>query len=75
MKKIYMQPIMEIAPIDVENYMTTVSPGIGGDWDDGMIIEAKKNNHTFLDDSYDDWGTDDGNISENTLGCDFGSIW
>lgn len=53
MRKIYIQPTTKIHRIKVENMLITTSPGIGDEWDDGMVIQAKKN--TVIIDDDDEW--------------------
>ena len=53
-KKKYITPAIEVVGMTTENIMITASPGVGGSYDPGQEIEAKKNN-VFEDETADEW--------------------
>ncbi|OFO73856.1 hypothetical protein HMPREF2983_10225 [Prevotella sp. HMSC077E09] len=53
-KKKYITPAIEVVGMTTENIMITASPGVGGSYDPGKEIEAKKNN-VFEDETADEW--------------------
>lgn len=53
-KKKYITPAIEVVGMTTENIMITASPGVGGSYDPGKEIEAKKNN-VFEDETSDEW--------------------
>ena len=53
-KKKYITPAIEVVGMTTENIMITASPGVGGSYDPGTEIEAKKNN-VFEDETADEW--------------------
>lgn len=53
-KKKYITPAIEVVGMTTENIMITASPGVGGSYDSGQEIEAKKNN-AFEDETADEW--------------------
>lgn len=53
-KKKYITPAIEVVGMTIENIMITASPGVGGSYDPGKEIEAKKNN-VFEDETADEW--------------------
>ncbi len=53
-KKKYITPAIEVVGMTTENIMITASPGVGGSYDSGKEIEAKKNN-VFEDETADEW--------------------
>ena len=53
-KKKYITPAIEVVGMTTENIMLTASPGVGGSYNPGQEIEAKKNN-VFEDETADEW--------------------
>ena len=53
-KKKYITPAIEVVGMTTEKIMITASPGVGGSYDPGKEIEAKKNN-VFEDETADEW--------------------
>lgn len=53
-KKKYITPAIEVVGMTTENIMITASPGVGGSYDSGKEIEAKKSN-VFEDETADEW--------------------
>lgn len=41
MKKQYIKPVSQIMAFDEESLMITASPGVGGDYDPSISVEAK----------------------------------
>ena len=53
-KNLYVSPKVEIAKLCVEELMIVASPGVGGDYDPDIPIDAKENH--FYDNIYPDYG-------------------
>ena len=54
MRKEYIKPTVFCRQLKIEGLMYTASPGAKGEYDDDLVIEAKRQNRIIEDDSDED---------------------